>query len=103
MPRAPNLSPQTRAVLAALLAQPAAWRHGYDLAQQTGLKSGTLYPLLMRLADQGLLESEWRPSDKPGRPPRHAYRLTRAGAALARAQKAEAAARARRRPREAQA
>jgi DNA-binding PadR family transcriptional regulator len=103
MPRPPNISAQTRAVLAALLVHSSAWRHGYDLARETGLKSGTLYPLLARLADQGLLEAEWRPSLTPGRPPRHAYRLTAEGVALARAQAAEpgAAFVARKRPREA--
>ena len=84
MARTPNISRQTRALLAALLKSPRNWRHGYDLSLETGLKSGTLYPILMRLADQGLLESEWQESDHPGRP-RHAYRLTGEGAALARA------------------
>jgi DNA-binding PadR family transcriptional regulator len=84
MSRPPNASAQTRVVLAALAAQPQAWRYGYDLARETGLKSGTLYPLLMRLADQGLLEHEWRAALQPGRPPRHAYRLTGAGFAVAR-------------------
>jgi PadR family transcriptional regulator PadR len=84
MTRAPNISRQTRSVLAALLAQPQAWRYGYDLSKETGLKSGTLYPLLIRLGDQGLLEAEWRQPLQPGRPPRHAYRLTEKGAALAR-------------------
>ena len=83
MPRSSNVSAQTRRVLAALAAQPQAWRYGYDLLKEMGLASGTLYPLLIRLSDQGLLESEWRPSLKPGRPPRHAYRLTASGAALA--------------------
>lgn len=81
--RAP--SPQTRLVLAALFAEPRAWRYGYDLTKETGLKSGTLYPLLMRLADQGLLEAEWRPALHAGRPPRHAYRLTGRGQSLANA------------------
>jgi PadR family transcriptional regulator PadR len=84
MTRAPNISRQTRSVLAALLAQPQAWRYGYDLSKETGLKSGTLYPLLIRLSDHGLLEAEWRQPLQPGRPPRHAYRLTDKGAALAR-------------------
>jgi PadR family transcriptional regulator PadR len=84
MPRTPNASPHTRAVLSALAAQPQAWRYGYELSKETGLKSGTLYPLLIRLSDQGLLESEWRPSVQAGRPPRHAYRLTAEGLALAR-------------------
>ena len=81
--RAP--SPQTRTVLAALLAEPQAWRHGYDLSKETGLKSGTLYPLLMRLSDQGLLEAEWRAPVQPGRPARHAYRLSAKGLSAANA------------------
>ncbi len=72
-----------RALLAVLSAQPAAWRHGYDLMKETGLLSGTLYPLLMRMGDQGLVEAEWREPTQPGRPPRHAYRLTPTGLALA--------------------
>lgn len=83
MARAPNISRQTRLALSTLSGQPQAWRHGYDLCKETGLKSGTLYPLLIRLSDQGLLESEWRQPLEPGRPPRHVYRLTAAGAALA--------------------
>jgi DNA-binding PadR family transcriptional regulator len=55
------------------------WTHGYDLCRRTGIKSGTLYPLLIRLEAQGYLEAEWQPSTEPGRPPRHAYRLTSAG------------------------
>ncbi|WP_307794758.1 cellulase family glycosylhydrolase [Winogradskya humida] len=46
--------------------------------------AGTLYPILMRLTDQRLLETGWEPSDEPGRPPRHIYRLTTEGATLAR-------------------
>jgi DNA-binding PadR family transcriptional regulator len=72
-----------RLVLAALSAQRTDWRHGYDLMKQTGLSSGTLYPLLMRMTDKGLVESEWREPAIPGRPARHAYRLTAAGVALA--------------------
>jgi len=60
------------------------WRHGYDLAKETDLQSGTLYPILMRLAEQGLLEEDWEPSETPGRPPRHIYRLTSTGRAVAR-------------------
>ena len=33
------------------------WRYGYDLGKETGLKSGSLYPILIRLADRGLLET----------------------------------------------
>jgi PadR family transcriptional regulator, regulatory protein PadR len=86
MARPPNASRQTRDLLAVLLEQPRSWRHGYELSKETGLKSGTLYPLLIRLSDQGLLDSRWKDSDRPGRPRRHVYRLTSAGLALAREQ-----------------
>lgn len=58
------------------------WQHGYELAQATGLRSGTLYPLLIRLEAQGYLEAQWQAPAAPGRPPRHAYRLTARGRAL---------------------
>jgi DNA-binding PadR family transcriptional regulator len=86
MPRTPNRSRQTRKLLAAMLENPMAWRHGYELLKITGLKSGTLYPALLRLSEQGLLEAQWREADEPGKPPRHVYRLTRAGLAFARAE-----------------
>jgi PadR family transcriptional regulator PadR len=78
-----KLSGQTLALLAILMEQPRKWRHGYDLSRDTGLKSGTLYPILMRLCDRNILQSKWEPSSEPGRPPRHMYRLTTAGSALA--------------------
>jgi DNA-binding PadR family transcriptional regulator len=70
-------------LLGALTAEPQAWRHGYDLMKDTGLSSGTLYPILMRMTEQGLVEAEWREPVQRGRPPRHAYRLTATGIALA--------------------
>lgn len=81
MPRA--LSPAARTVLA-LMAGEGGWHHGYDLCRAAGIKSGTLYPLLIRLERQGYLESEWQASESGGAPPRHAYRLTAAGRKLAR-------------------
>lgn len=59
------------------------WVHGYDLMKRTGLQSGTLYPSLMRMEERGLVEAEWRAAERPGRPARHAYRLTAEGHALA--------------------
>lgn len=85
----PNMSKPTRTLLAALMDDPAAWRHGYDISKSTGIKPGTLYPLLMRLSDMGLLTSKWKAPEQPGRPPRHMYRLTAAGLALAREVAAE--------------
>src|SRR6266576_419788 len=83
MPRRPNSSRQTRTLLGTFLEQSGMWRHGYDLSKETGLKSGTLYPLLMRLSEQGLLESRWQETERPGLPPRHVCRLTASGLALA--------------------
>lgn len=71
-------------LLEALSVQAEQPRHGYDLMKETGLSSGTLYPLLMRMADQGLVDAEWRKPTQPGRPARHAYRLTARGIAFAR-------------------
>jgi PadR family transcriptional regulator len=79
----PEFSAQTLSVLAALCDQPSEWQHGYALAKQTGLKSGTLYPILIRLSDRGLVEARWQDEPQPGRPRRHLYRLTAAGLASA--------------------
>ncbi len=85
MPRGSGFSPQTLLLLAALSAQPTDWRHGYDLAKETGLKSGTLYPILVRLADRGLVEARWEDGRPAGRPARHLYRLSGEGLDQARA------------------
>jgi DNA-binding PadR family transcriptional regulator len=86
-----GFSAQTLSVLAALCEEPSEWRHGYALAKQTGLKSGTLYPILIRLADRGLVEACWQEEPQPGRPRRHLYRLTADGLASATAALAGAA------------
>ncbi|WP_461456883.1 PadR family transcriptional regulator [Parasphingorhabdus sp.] len=53
--------------------------HGYEIMKTAGIKPGTLYPMLARLEDQGLLNSEWEKTGVEGRPPRHIYCLTQAG------------------------
>ena len=72
-------SQQTRAILEALLTQPLDWQYGYELSKRMGLSSGTLYPSLIRLHDRGLLDAKWIEAERPGRPARHAYRLTPSG------------------------
>lgn len=84
MPRPPNSTPHTRAVLHALQQTYPAHTYGYDLSKSTNLKSGTLYPILQRLHEQGHLDAQWEDSPHPGRPPRHIYRLTQSGLQLAR-------------------
>jgi PadR family transcriptional regulator PadR len=79
MARARRPSPQTIGVLRALAADPGTWRYGYELAGEVGLRSGSLYPILVRLSDRDLLEARWEIASAPGRPPRHVYRLTAGG------------------------
>jgi DNA-binding PadR family transcriptional regulator len=75
----------TATVVLALAEQPATWRYGYELCQQLGLRAGSLYPSLMRLADGGLLETAWerevpnghRPRPSPASGPRWASTPTR--------------------------
>ena len=83
MPRSRRPSAQTVAVILALAEDPAVWRYGYELCTQLDLKAGSMYPILMRLADRGLLETAWETSPPAGRPPRHLYRLTGPGLDLA--------------------
>lgn len=72
-------SSQTLRVLSALSKEPVQWRYGYELGVEVELRSGSLYPILVRLSDRGLLESRWEPDPPSGRPPRHLYRLTTQG------------------------
>jgi DNA-binding PadR family transcriptional regulator len=76
-------SPQTALVLAEFLSDEKLWRYGYDISRNTGLKSGTLYPILMRLAEHRMLETSWETAVE-GRPPRHMYKLTEDGMRTAR-------------------
>ena len=76
-------------IILACLSQLDQPGYGYELQQRLAelgmeIEQGTLYPLLIRLEGQGYLEAEWQQPAETGRPPRHAYRLTAAGRALAR-------------------
>lgn len=81
------LSYQTIAVFEAIADARQEWSYGLEISKSTGLKSGSLYPILMRSHERGLLESCWLEPEKLGRPPRHGYRITKAGlSALSEAQ-----------------
>ena len=69
-------SKSTRLVLTSLLAGP---QYGYAIIKETGVKSGTLYPILMRLNERQYLFSQWQPRQKSGRPSRQTYELTAKG------------------------
>ena len=79
MTRVRRPSPQTAAVVQALAEDAGRWRYGYDLCTQLDMRAGSMYPILIRLADRGLLETSWETDRVPGRPARHLYRLTGAG------------------------
>ena len=72
-------SAQTLAVLELLLQHSSSWLYGLEIARQTGLKSGSLYPILIRCAERGLLDAKWIEPQESGRPPRHAYRIRKEG------------------------
>ena len=87
------MTPATLAVLLSLASDASQWQYGYELLGETGLKSGSLYPILVRLADRGFLEATWEDRGAPGRPARHLHRLTPAGRALVREARAVGPAR----------
>jgi PadR family transcriptional regulator PadR len=76
---------QTTMVLAEFLCSEKEWRYGYDISRSTDLKSGTLYPILMRLAEHRMLETNWDATEE-GKPPRHMYKLTSDGLRYAKEQ-----------------
>jgi PadR family transcriptional regulator len=83
--RRPDTSPQTLEIFHAFLG--SGWRYGYDLSRETGIASGTLYPILIRLSGRGLLEARW--DELPNGRRRRSYRLTGEGVAYADARLAE--------------
>lgn len=76
-------SAQTIAVVLALADDPTRWRHGYELCRLLDIPAGSMYPILIRLADRGMLETTWESDPPPGRPARHLYRLTGPGRSMA--------------------
>jgi DNA-binding PadR family transcriptional regulator len=64
----------------ALAEDAARWSHGYDLCRRLGFQAGTVYPILMRLAERDLVETTWEQEPPQGRPARHLYRLSALGA-----------------------
>jgi PadR family transcriptional regulator len=78
-------------VLGVLAEEPAGWVHGYELCRATGLKAGTVYPILIRLAERGQLDARWEDDPPLGRPARHLYRLSADGAQYVATLRSEAA------------
>ena len=76
-----RMSLQTLRVLEAFLENPADEQSGADVQKRSGVASGTLYPILLRLESAGWFVSRWEAIDPviAGRPRRRLYRLTPSG------------------------
>lgn len=80
------MTTQTLKVLSAMTADLDAEWYGLELSKSSGLKPGTIYPIMARLLKAGWVERRWEEIDPTaeGRPKRRLYRLTRVGAPAAR-------------------
>lgn len=80
-----RMTPQTRAVLEALMKNPQDELYGLQIAEMTDLAAGTTYTILLRLQNDGWVEARWENVDpeEVGRPARRYYRITSDGAAQA--------------------
>lgn len=60
----------------------SGFEYGFDIIDQTGLPSGSVYPALSRLERDGFLRSAWedvKTARDEKRPPRRYYRITAHG------------------------
>ena len=71
----------TQLVLQALLTEPDRELSGLEIATATGLRSGTVHPVLARLERMNWAASRWEDIDPhvEGRPARRYYQLTAVG------------------------
>lgn len=76
-----RMTQTTVKVLVSLLNRKQGKIYGYEILKETGLKSGSLYPILARLEKRGWVKSDWAPPDEtsPQRPRRRYYHLTKDG------------------------
>ena len=73
----------TYATAMVLQALDRGYRYGFDIAEVTGLRGGTVYPILRRLEEAGMVKSQWERvqiSRAEGRPPRKYYSVGAAAA-----------------------
>jgi len=73
----PRMTLPAQLVLRALLERPAQEMYGLEISWATGLRSGTIHPILARWEHAGVLVSRWeqiQPNEE-GRPRRRYYRI----------------------------
>ncbi len=77
----PRMTITTQLVLQVLLDEPDQERYGFEIAEASGLRSGTVHPILARLEGMGWVQSRWEDIDprKAGRPARRYYQLSAEG------------------------
>ena len=65
-----------------MLNDPAGEHYGYELSEESGVRSGVLYPILTRMLAEGWVTDDWEDPKKitgKKRPPRRYYRITGTG------------------------
>lgn len=78
----PNKTKNNVRILERFCKDPTEEIHGFKLVEDLGIKSGNVYPFLIKWESRGWFESRWEESDRPG-PRRRLYRLTAFGAKAA--------------------
>ena len=79
---APTNRPLGYSTATVLAAVGAGHRHGFDIMDVTGQRSGTVYRALSRLGELGYVRSKWEASSvalEARRPRRRYYQITPAG------------------------
>jgi PadR family transcriptional regulator, regulatory protein PadR len=79
MVREPKLSHTAAMILHAIH---CGYVYGYNVMEITGLPSGTVYPAMRRLEQDGLIRSQWEResiAEEEQRPARKYYKLTPSG------------------------
>ena len=60
-----RVTPQFSTVLNILVSSSKNKTTGYDIMRETGLNSGTVYPILHRMEEAGWLKSKWESVESP--------------------------------------
>jgi DNA-binding PadR family transcriptional regulator len=77
-----RVRPLSLASVRVLAAIARGTRHGFDIMEECGLPSGTVYPILARLEHAGLIRGKWEAAgvaQRDKRPPRRYYEISAAG------------------------
>jgi PadR family transcriptional regulator, regulatory protein PadR len=81
-----RITDETAAVLALFLSDVARSLYGLEIIKETGISSGSLYPILLRLEARGVIDGVWEQIDESteGRRRRRYHRITPDGVVFAR-------------------